>query len=532
MSTNEPEPPEAAFTNEPIAGNGPESPPGKKPSASLLQIFGYALGEGAVSITINGVSNFAMLFYIQVLGLSPAYAGIALSITVFWDAITDPVMGHLTDATRSRFGRRLPYVLLGGIALGVSYFLLWVLPGQFDTAIIIFWAILLLNLVLRTMMTVFMVPYTALGFEMCPDYVDRARLQGVRYFLNQMVNLLFGAFAWVLWFQNVTQPDGSELDGTQIYENYISMAIWASSAILIMVLICVWTTRRYSIDNRHDEKKSNSPKAMYLNFAQVFRDKLAWFVFGFFGIAQFAMLLVSQVQMFTYVHYMEFSAGEKTFVHGGTMVAFALGALSLLRLVRWFDKKTVGFIGLTLSMIGGLMLYVCFTGFNLLEPKTTLDILPGLFPEGFPLGVVVFGLFQWFWWGGCGIVVPLATSMIADVSEINLRVNGELKDGSYSAMFSFFLKAATSVGLFVTGILISLSGFDTEAQRQTEASSITIANMTFLSGPIIVILSMLVLSRYPINRKYMDEMRRKYPNPEADRIARQAKLNQPGPDSE
>jgi len=67
-----------------------------KKKVSLAQIFGYALGEGAVSITMNGISNFAMLYYTQVLGLSAAYAGIALSVTMLWDAVTDPVItkGH------------------------------------------------------------------------------------------------------------------------------------------------------------------------------------------------------------------------------------------------------------------------------------------------------------------------------------------------------------------------------------------------------------------------------------------------------
>ena len=167
----------------------------KDKKVSLVRMFGYALGEGATSITMNGISNFAMLFYTQVLGLSAAYAGIALSVTTLWDAVTDPVMGHITDNTRSRFGRRLPYVFWGGLALSISFFLLWILPGKFTAASAIFWCILLINLLVRTAVTVFVVPYTALGFEMCPDYVDRSRLQGVRFFLNQMVNLVFGAGA-------------------------------------------------------------------------------------------------------------------------------------------------------------------------------------------------------------------------------------------------------------------------------------------------------------------------------------------------
>lgn len=95
------------------------SPTRKTP---IRTIYGYALGEGAVSLSMNGIANFGMLFYTQVLGLGPKYAGLALSVTLIWDAISDPIMGHITDNTRSRFGRRHPYMITGGLLLAVSFF--------------------------------------------------------------------------------------------------------------------------------------------------------------------------------------------------------------------------------------------------------------------------------------------------------------------------------------------------------------------------------------------------------------------------
>jgi len=77
-----------------------------------MDIIAYATGEGANSLTMNGIWAFSMLFYTQALGLDYKLAGLALSISVFWDAITDPVMGYLSDHTASRFGRRHPYILI------------------------------------------------------------------------------------------------------------------------------------------------------------------------------------------------------------------------------------------------------------------------------------------------------------------------------------------------------------------------------------------------------------------------------------
>jgi Na+/melibiose symporter-like transporter len=95
------------------------------PTARLLS---YAIGESASSITMNGIAAFALLYYTSVLGLGAGLAGLALSVPTFFDAVTDPVMGHITDNTRSRWGRRLPYVLVGGLLLAASFFCMWIMP--------------------------------------------------------------------------------------------------------------------------------------------------------------------------------------------------------------------------------------------------------------------------------------------------------------------------------------------------------------------------------------------------------------------
>ena len=469
--------------------------------ASLAQIFGYALGEGAVSITMNGIANFAMLYYTQVLGLSAAYAGIALSVTTLWDAVTDPVMGHITDNTRSRFGRRHPYLLWGGLALAVSFFLLWVLPGKFSSASGIFWCVLLINLVVRTAVTVFVVPYTALGFEICPDYVDRSRLQGVRYFINQVVNLVFGAFAWTLFFKDKTADAGSRIDGTLIQSNYLTMGLVLAVASFVMILFCILSTRRHVKDSRALPMEGNTLKAFLHDLAAIFKDRIAWYVFGFFGVAQLAMLLVSQIQMFTYVHYMQFTSTEKTCVHGARMVAFALGSLSLSRLVKRYDKKPAGYIGIAISMLGGLALFVLFTC-GLVEPRQVLNMAG----KTIPLAAILFGLCQGLWWGGCGILVPLALSMIADISAINQHRTGLLKDGSYSAVFSFFMKAACSVGLLITGWLVTWAGIVSGSEMQTAEAARNVSVMTFLAGPAIVLISFFILRKYPVDRAYMEKL--------------------------
>lgn len=465
---------------------------------SLSRILGYALGEGAMSITMNGISNFAMLYYTQVLGLSAAYAGIALGVTMFWDAITDPVMGHITDNTRSRFGRRMPYILLGGIALAITFFLMWIVPTWFQGPVAVFWCVLALNMLVRTSVAVFSIPYIALGFEICPNYEDRSRLQGIRSAFNQVTNLVFGAMAWSVLFRDRTGPDGARIDGTLVLHNYLVMGAVLAGASLLFVVVSAGATWPYANDNRGAGTQGNTPAAFWKDFSAILRDRLSWYVFGFFAVAQFAMLLTSQIQMFTYVFYVKLAATEKTMVHGGGMLAFVFGSLLLGVLTRRFDKKITGYIGMGVCIFGGVLLYAVFMGGGL-SPESML-VAGGL---SLPLGKVVFGVGQALWWGGCGILVPLAMSMVADLSEINYKQSGVLKDGSYSAVFLFFIKTCLAAGLLLTGYLVEAAGIASGADSQTPEAAHNIAAMTFLVGPILVVVAFFILRAYPVDRHFM-----------------------------
>lgn len=469
------------------------------PRVSTARILGYVLGDGATAITMNGISNFGMLYYTQALGFGAAGVGIALSISLFLDALVDPIMGHITDNTRTRYGARLPYILFGGIALAVTYYLAWLLPMWTTSAFFV--CVLGTNLAIRLAMSVASIPYNALGFEICPQYEDRSRLQGIRMAFSQAINLIFGALAWSMFFRDKTGPDGSRIDGTSVVGNYMNMALVTSVCAVIFVLLCVAATRSYAKDNRGAHLEGNTIGAFWKDFTGILRDRVAWYVFAFFSVAQFAMLFVGQIQMLTYVFFMKLPADAKTMVHGGGMVAFAVGSLLQAWLTRRMDKKSAGYVGMFLSFAGGLSLYVMFMG-GLLKPESSIS-LGGL---AIPVGFIAFGLGQLLWWGGCGIMTPLGMSMVADLSEINFLKTGILKDGSYGAFFTFILKAALSLGLLLTGWAMDLAGIVSGATTQTPAAAYNIAVMTFLSGPALVVLSFFILRKYPVDRSYLKNL--------------------------
>jgi GPH family glycoside/pentoside/hexuronide:cation symporter len=466
-------------------------------------LWTYATGEGLNSVAMAGIANFALLFYTQVMGMSPELAGLALFLATFWDAITDPVMGTVTDHTNTRYGRRHPFMLVGGVVFSLAFVALWLIPEAFQGEKTLFAYLLIVNLVVKTAFTVFIVPYTALGFEMCKTYDDRARIQGVRYGFYMFINIVFGGFGWVLFFPDATASNGSVIDGTKVEANYHTMGVVLGMATLALVLYCVYATYKYADKTpaKSEEGAVAYMKAFFHDLKDVYSDRLVWFVFGFFGLAKFSMMVVSQVQMFTYVEYMAFTAVEKTFVHTGGMVAFAAGSLALGGMVRRLDKRTTGIVAMIISSTGGLGLYAVFIG-GLLEPQASVN--------GFPVGVLVFGILQMMWWGGCGVLVPLALAMIADLSEMKKWQTGEVTEGRYAAGFSFFLKFANALGLFVTGYMLKYVGYVSAAESQTPDTVHNLAVATFLLGPILMALSFLMIRIYPVTQESMASLRRQY----------------------
>jgi len=122
----------------------------------------------------------------------------------------------------------------------------------------------------------------------------------------------------------------------------------------------------------------------------------------------------------------------------------------------------------------------------------------------------VFGLLQMMWWGGCGVIVPLATSMIADLAEVKRWKTGEVTEGRYAAGFSFFLKLAISLGLVVTGYILKFVGYQSGAPAQTPEVVDNLALTTFLAGPVLMLFSFAVLRRYPISQETIASLRERY----------------------
>ena len=206
------------------------------------------------------------------LGMNPALVGLLGAIPRFTDALTDPMMGYISDNTRSRWGRRRPYILVGAIGSGLIFALLWQLPaGASQTYYFVYF--LVGSILFYVPYTIFATPWVALGYELTPDYHERTRLMGVQNFIGQ---LAYVVSPWFLWFmkQETYFPD--------------LRAGGAGLALIIGVFVVVVGVLPASfVKSRNAARPVASP---WFFPKTTIREKVAAFFGGFAGPPRFAPL--------------------------------------------------------------------------------------------------------------------------------------------------------------------------------------------------------------------------------------------------
>jgi GPH family glycoside/pentoside/hexuronide:cation symporter len=472
------------------------------PSKALLRhIVGYSMGQGAMSLTFNGIAACSMLYYTQALGLPFAKAGAAFAMGSLWDAIIDPALGHLSDNTHTRWGRRLPYIFVGGLMMAASFYLVWAIPRFVITGGHLFLYAAAINIAYRTAYAVFTVPYSALGFEICTDYVQRSELQGIGFAINMLANLAGPALGWYLFFPDSKVRGGPE--ATSVASNFLHMGTAFTIATVGFTLIVVLATRRYMGDTRGVVTGTgNSPSAFYRDVRQILTDRYLRPILIFFSTGLTGTVFVGMLQMYLYVYFLHLTSLEKTIVHGGGMVMCGLGALLSKPLVRLFDKKRAVCIGAAISVCADLVAGLVYLG-RIVKPLSACS----LGGHAIPVGVVFYGGCDMINWLGVGIYIPVIMSMVADASEVDDLHSGVRKDGGYSAVFAFVNKLVQSVAGMVAGVCLTLVGFVPGSDMQGAGAIGGLVYLTFGLGAFFTFLMIPIALPYPVDREFMAKVK-------------------------
>jgi len=453
--------------------------------------FGQKAAFGAGHLVNNllpGSLGVFAFFLLTAFGMDPFLAGLLGGLPRFYDAITDPIMGYISDNTKSRFGRRKPYIFIGAILSGVLFMVLWQLNPE-NTQMYNFWYFLILSLVYLTGNTIFSTPLIGLGYEMTSDYKERTRLMG----FSQTI----GQFAWMIvpWFWVIiADPD---LFKTQaIGVNRLAIIVGAICIVLgvMPALFCKEIDQTHLTNRAEITFRSlfKNLKDLLKNMALIFKNitfvRLCAATFLVFNGFQ----MVASFSYFIIVFYMfkgDYGAAG-TWPAWFSTVSAMLTAFLIIPVITWmsnkYGKRRAFLYATAISMVGYALKW---WGFNPENPWLMF----------MPLPFMVFGI---------GGLFTLMMSMTADVCDLDELNNGmPRKEATFGAIYWWMVKLGQGLALVLGGLVLKLVGFDQNAAQQT-ADTITNLRLADIIVPAFTAgLAIWVMWKYDLNEAKAREIK-------------------------
>jgi GPH family glycoside/pentoside/hexuronide:cation symporter len=430
--------------------------------------FSYGIGDIGNNLFIVTTGMYLLFFLTNVLGVNPALAGTMLLFPKLWDVISDPIMGAISDVTRSRFGRRRVYLLYGAVPFGLCFFVLFIAPGsqtEFANAL----QVSLLFALGCTAFTVVNVPYASMVPEMSDDYNERLSITSFRMSFASIGALLAGGLTMVI----VTAGGG----GAAGFRN---MGIIFGIAIVVSCLWCFIGTRNAPSLPPHKEMPpmKEQIKITAKNYP-----------FMMLMSSYFLQALAIGVMMAGFIYYVKYAmALPETAMNIAFPIFMITGVIFIpiwLAVGKRLGKIKSYYIGLALFtlMMGSLF----FTGAEMLW----------LFYGQIFLAGVGFSSFQLF---------PF--SMLPDTVEYDQMQSGLRREGIFSGMWSAGQKIAYSVGPPIVGFALALSGFVREGVQPE--SLVTGVRVIFCLFPAaMILLSFIPFRKYPLTEEEFEKVKAK-----------------------
>ena len=462
--------------------------------------FFYGFGSIAYGIKDNGYSYFVLFVYSVVLGLPGWMTGLALNIVLLFDALSDPIVGYVSDRTNSKWGRRHPFMYAAALPVAISYFFLWNPPsGLTDWQLFSF--LLILSIVIRTFITFFEIPSTSLGAELTASYVERAELLSYRYFFGWFGGLTLYNLVWI-WFAPKYQTT-EYLDGRYNPEAWTEYGLVASLLMLLGILVTSIGTHRHIPDLLKPPLKTISKqiniKVRFNIFLKglketLFSDRSYVFLFIASLLAAVASGIETSLAIYFDTFFWQLSLKEM-FIRGVCIYLAPILAVILVPILvdRFGKKKTV--MGVWIIQI-----------FYAAAPYI-LRLL-GLFPENesvWLLPILCFHIIT----NITMVIIVAATigSMVMDLVEKIQLKTGRREEGLLFSARSFAQKAVSGFGLSISGLLLSIVNFPTGIKSdQVPQETLNLLVLYYIPISIICfILAVSFVSGYTLTRDDHEE---------------------------
>jgi GPH family glycoside/pentoside/hexuronide:cation symporter len=447
--------------------------------------FRYGLADLGFALITSAMQFFLLFYYTDVAGIDPRLAGLALMVgKLTWDAINDPLFGYWSDRTRSRFGRRRIYMLIGALPLGIAACIMFSLPKGL-TGIPAFLAVLLSFWLVDTFHTMTTTPYYALTPELTRDYGERASLTSIRMVYSVLGYILGAALTTIL----AGAFRGAGLDLQQSWS--------ATGAVFGAVAVVTTLITTFSI--KESPEQAGEPSKLPAVAA----------IFTSFKNKPFVILLIASIlSSFSFTvltalvpYFIQYQLGmpeQVSFVLLAMLLSIGIFLIPAKLVSDRINKGPAYALGLFIASIAVM------TGFFLPRgPSPLIYVIAAVAGMGFSA--------QW--------VFPW--SMLPDVIEYDEKMTGERREGIYYGLWAFMGKFTGALGVAVSGWALGLFGYVPNAVQSTRA--LFGIRLFFAIVPAIVILASLpFLIWYPITRQKHAELVKELEEGKAAKAGKQA----------
>lgn len=405
----------------------------------------YGFGAAAYGVKNNGFDYFLMIFYGQVLGVDTRLIGLALLLSLVFDAISDPLVGYISDNWRSKWGRRHPFMYAAAVPVAASYFLLWNPPALSETGLFLF--VLVLSIFIRTLITFYETPSSALTAELSQQYDERTSLQSFRLFFAWVV----GNLLTVLMFAFLLLPTPEYTDGILNRDGYATYGIIASSLMFLSIMVCALGTHsRIPHLAAPPPPRKITVGRLFKEIFETLSEKsfVALFLAALFGAI--ATGVAAALAFYMLAYFWEFTPAQRLIWVALVFVSALIGFILAPIMSRWLGKKKA-------------VIALGIVAFSM-APAPVLLRLAGLLPEnGDP---ILFPLLATINVIDIGLIVALQAlfaSMIADLVEQSEIKTGRRSEGVFFAAVTFIRKSTQGVGAFVAGFVIAFAALPENA---------------------------------------------------------------------
>ncbi|HVF92806.1 MAG TPA: MFS transporter [Sphingomonas sp.] len=461
-------------------------PAARRLSARTMATYGF--GSVAYGVKDSGFGTFLLLFYNQVIGLPSATVGLVIMAALLIDALVDPAVGFFSDRTRSRWGRRHPWMYASALPIMIGWILLWNPPAGASQSTVLLWLFVVAVLV-RSAVSAYEVPSVALTPELTSDYDERTRIMAYRYLFGWAGGLTMLVSAYTIFLA----PTAAFPNGLLNRDGYAGFALTGALLMGLAILVSAGGTHREIGNLPRPPIARQSLGDSFRELRQTVRNRA------------FAVLMLASLCAYT-----------------NQGVGYALS--NYLYSYVWGFKGAV-FAYLTISLFAGVL--VAFVVAPRLgkrggKPKVamaavllgaTIQTLPywlrlaGVFPDvgSAELLPVLFGCFILS--TACNVsAFILGASMMADVVEDSEMTTGRRSEGVFFAGSFFVQKCTSGVGIFAAGLILSVAGFPDKATPGLVPAE-TIDRLTLIYAALyvtIACLSAYCFTRFPFGRDEHD----------------------------